>query len=667
MRPDLRPTELPLASSRRRDWANLRALLPYLWEYRGRVALALGALIAAKIANIGVPLTLKQIVDRLDPQHSALIMLPGSLLLAYGVLKLGNALFSELRDMLFARVRYRAMRRLTLRTLAHLHELSLRFHLERKTGAISRDLERGARSLSTLLNYMAFSILPVIMEFLLAAILLLGRYPPVFTLTIFGSVAVYVAFTLLITNWRMEHRLLMNRLESQAGNEAVDSLINYETVKYFGNEDWELRRCDATLTAWENSAVLSQTSMSALNFGQGTIIAVGATLIMFFAATQVADGQMTLGDLVLVNALLLQLFIPLNMLGVVYRQIKYALADMDDLIRLFEQSPEIRDTANAAELVVTRSELRFEAVNFDYQPDRQILFDVSFTVPPGHKLAVVGASGAGKSTLARLLFRFYEVTGGRILIDDQDLRTVTQQSLRAAIGIVPQDTVLFNDTLYYNLAYARPDASRADIAEAVRMAQLHDFIAALPAGYETLVGERGLKLSGGEKQRVAIARAILKRPRILIFDEATSALDSNSEQAILQALRAVAVEHTTLVIAHRLSTIVDADQILVLDHGRVREQGTHRELLQQDGLYAQMWALQQQERGNAPEISSIRSQTEETFVEDRMGKQRQSWTVMPQKFLPSEVKLKRLLLEDVMGKQRQSWTVEEKLGIVLAV
>ncbi|HAO31639.1 MAG TPA: ABC transporter ATP-binding protein/permease [Candidatus Competibacter sp.] len=596
MRPDLRPTELPLSIAQRRDWVNIRALLPYLWDYRGRIALALGALILAKIANLGAPLALKQIVDRLDPQQQTALMLPVALLLAYGALKLGNAFFSELRDMLFARVRYRAMRRLTVRTLAHLHELALRFHLERKTGAVSRDLERGARSLSTLLNYLAFSIFPVAVEFLLAAILLLGRYPTVFTLVIFGSVAAYVAFTLAITNWRMEHRLLMNRLESQASNEAIDSLINYETVKYFGNEAWELQRCDATLHSWENSAVLSQTSMSALNFGQGAIIAVGATLIMFFAAARVATGEMTLGDLVLVNALLLQLFIPLNMLGIVYRQIKYALADMDDLIRLFEQAPEIRDAADATELKVTRGELRFEQVNFSYQPERQILFDVNFTVPPGRKLAVVGASGAGKSTLARLLFRFYDVTGGRVLIDGQDIRDVTQQSLRAAIGIVPQDTVLFNDTLYYNLAYARPDASREEIAEAARLAQLHEFIAALPAGYDTLVGERGLKLSGGEKQRVAIARAILKRPRILIFDEATSALDSNSEQVILQALRAVAAEHTTLVIAHRLSTIVDADQILVLDRGRVREQGGHRELLQQEGLYAQMWALQQQER-----------------------------------------------------------------------
>jgi len=462
MRPDLRYAESP--RRQRRDRANLRALLPYLWEYRGRVLLALGCLVLAKVANIGVPLVLKQIVDRLGAYPQVVVASPVLLLLAYGALKLGNALFGELRDVLFARVRYRAMRRLTLRTLAHLHDLSLRFHLERKTGAISRDLERGARSLSTLLNYLAFSILPVAVEFLLAAAVLLDRYPPIFTLIVFGSAAAYVAFTLAITNWRMEHRHLMNRLESQAGNEALDSLINYETVKYFGNEDWEQRRCDATLAAWENSAVLSQTSMSALNFGQGAIIAVGATLIMVAAADQVAAGSLTLGDLVLVNALLLQLFIPLNFLGIVYRQIKYALADMDDLVRLFEQTPEICDAPTAAELEVTQGELRFEAVNFGYQPDRQILFDVSFTVPPGRKLAVVGASGAGKSTLARLLFRFYDVNGGRILIDGQDLRAVTQHSLRAAIGIVPQDTVLFNDTLYYNLAYARIDASREEIA-----------------------------------------------------------------------------------------------------------------------------------------------------------------------------------------------------------
>ena len=593
MRPDLRPVET--SRQERHDRTNLRALLPYLWEYRGRVWLAMACLALAKLANVGAPLALKQIVDSLDSRLATLV-LPTTLLLAYGALKLGNALFSELRDVVFARVRYRAMRRLTVRTLAHLHDLSLRFHLERKTGAISRDLERGARSLSTLLNYLAFSILPVLVEFLLAAGLLLSRYPAIFALIIFGSVAAYVAFTLAITNWRMEHRHAMNRLESQAGNEALDSLINYETVKYFGNEDWELRRCDATLAQWENSAVLSQTSMSALNFGQGAIIAVGVTAIMWTAADRVAAGQLTLGDLVLVNALLLQLFIPLNFLGIVYRQIKYALVDMDDLIRLFERSPEVCDAPAAAPLQATQGELRFERVNFGYQPERQILFDVSFIVPPGRKLAVVGASGAGKSTLARLLFRFYDVSDGRILIDGQDIQAVTQQSLRATIGIVPQDTVLFNDTLYYNLAYARPGVSADEIAAAAKMAQLHDFITALPAGYDTVVGERGLKLSGGEKQRVAIARAILKRPRILIFDEATSALDSHSEQAILQALRAVAAEHTTLVIAHRLSTIVDADEILVLDQGRVREQGNHRELLQQDGLYAQMWALQQQEQ-----------------------------------------------------------------------
>ncbi|MDQ2696263.1 MAG: ABC transporter ATP-binding protein/permease [Pseudomonadota bacterium] len=580
----------------RSDWTNLRALLPYLWEYRGRVLAALVCLILAKIANVGVPLVLKGVVDSLDQSRHAAVGLPVALLLAYGVLRMSSALFNELRDAVFARVRFRAMRRLTITTLTHLHALSLRFHLERQTGAITRDLERGAQSLSTLLNYLIFNILPVAVEFLLVAGILVSQYDLVFALVISATVAVYVAFTLAVTNWRMQFRHAMNRLDSEANNAAVDSLINYETVKYFTNEGLEVRRCDATLGKWEDTAVLSQNSMSLLNFGQGAIIALGVTLIMFFAAARVLSGAMTLGDLVLVNAFLLQLFMPLGFLGIVYRQIKYSLADMDLLVKLLEQRPEIADRPGAPPLRVSAGEVRFEHVDFGYHPSRQILFDVSFTIAPGQKLAVVGASGAGKSTLARLLFRFYDVGRGRILIDGQDIRGVTQDSLRQAIGIVPQDTVLFNDTLYFNLAYARPDAGRDEVIAAARIAHLHEFVSRLPEGYDTVVGERGLKLSGGEKQRVAIARAVLKQPRILIFDEATSALDSAAEQAILQALREAAARHTTLAIAHRLSTVVDADEILVMDHGRIAERGSHAQLLARRGIYARLWALQQKER-----------------------------------------------------------------------
>ncbi|QKT03835.1 ABC transporter ATP-binding protein/permease [Ectothiorhodospiraceae bacterium 2226] len=580
----------------RRDWHNLRNLLPYLWEYRGRAALALGFLILAKVANVGVPLVLKEIVDALDATLTPEVVLPVALLMGYGALRLASAGFNELRDALFARVRYRAMRRLTLRTVEHLHRLALRFHLERKTGAIGRDLQRAAGSLSSLLNYLVFSILPVLVELGLVLGVLLWRYEAVFGLIVIASIVAYVLFTIAVSNWRMEHRHAMNRLESQANNEAMDGLINYETVKYFGNEALEARRCDDTLRQWEDTAVRATTSMSVLNFGQAAIIAVGVTLIMLFAAAGVRAGTMTLGDLVLVNAMLLQLFIPLGMLGIVYRQIKYALVDMDRLVTLLDERPEIRDRPDAPPLRVTRGEVRFEHVDFDYRGDRVNLRDVDFTIPPGGKLAVVGPSGAGKSTLVRLLFRFYDVNRGRILIDGQDIREVSQSSLRAAIGIVPQDTVLFNETLYYNLAYARPDATRAEIREAARLAHIDHFIASLPQGYDTVVGERGLKLSGGEKQRVAIARALLKRPRILVFDEATSALDSTAEQGILQALREVSADHTTLVIAHRLSTVVDADRILVMEHGRIVEVGDHQALLAGGGHYARLWAVQQQTR-----------------------------------------------------------------------
>ncbi|MCG6863568.1 MAG: ABC transporter ATP-binding protein/permease [Chromatiaceae bacterium] len=580
----------------RRDLRNVRGMLPFLWEFRGRAILALACLVVAKLANVGVPILLKEIVDAFENPETRVLVLPVSLLLAYGLLKLSAALFNEMRDVVFARVRYRAMRRLSTRVLEHLHRLSLRYHLERQSGAISRDLERGTRSVSTILNYMVFSVLPVLVEFSLVAAILLTQYALVFTLVTFGTVAVYVGFTLAITEWRMDFRHQMNRLDSEANSQAFDSLMNYETVKYFGNEAMELDRYDGTLSDWEQVAVKSQSSMSLLNFGQGSIIAVGVTFIMVFAAQGVVDASMSIGDLVLVNALLLQLFIPLNFLGIVYRQIKYALADMDLVFKLLERQPEIADRQGSVPLVLRDGGVRFERVDFHYQPERQILRRLSFAIEPGQKLAVVGHSGAGKSTLARLLFRFYDVTGGRILIDGQDLRDVTQDSLRAVIGIVPQDTVLFNESILYNLSYGRPGASRAEIERAAQMAHILDFIEALPEGWDTVVGERGLKLSGGEKQRVAIARAILKRPRILVFDEATSSLDSHTEQAIQQTLAEVAEDHTSLVIAHRLSTVVDADLILVMEGGCIRERGTHRGLLLQQGAYAGMWDLQRRER-----------------------------------------------------------------------
>jgi ATP-binding cassette, subfamily B, heavy metal transporter len=593
MQPRINATES--AHSDRRDWRNLREMLPYLSEFRGRALLALVCLVLAKVANVGVPLALKGVVDAFDGSRGQLFVLPMSMLAVYGALKLSASLFNELRDVVFARVRYRAMRRLSTRVLEHLHALSLRYHLERRSGAVSRDLERGTRSVSTILNYLAFSILPVLVEFGLVAAVLLGRYAPSFALVAFGTVGIYAAFTFAITEWRMEYRHEMNRLDSEGNAQAFDSLLNYETVKYFGNERLELERYDRTLERWEEVAAKSQTSMSVLNFGQGSIIALGVTFLMTLAAQGVVDGRMTVGDLVLVNALLLQLFIPLNFLGIVYRQIKYALADMDLVFKLLERRPEIADAPGASALANGPGAIRFERVDFAYRNDRQILKSVDFSIEPGRTLAVVGHSGAGKSTLARLLFRFYDPTGGRISIDGQDIRMVDQHSLRAAIGIVPQDTVLFNESIYYNLRYGRPDASRAEVLRAAEMAHIREFVESLPQGWETTVGERGLKLSGGEKQRVAIARAILKKPRILVFDEATSSLDSHTEQAIQRTLAEVAAEHTTLVIAHRLSTVVDADSILVLERGRIREQGSHRQLLEAGDRYAAMWDLQQRE------------------------------------------------------------------------
>ncbi len=586
-------TEAP--ASNRHDLQTIHSLLPYLWNYRGRAGLALAFLVLSKLAIVGVPLALKEIVDVLDNPEGRMLALPLALLIGYGVLRLAGSAFNELRDVVFARVRHGTMRDLSLKALGHLHKLSLRYHLERKTGALSRDMERGTRSASSLLNYMLFSILPTFVELGLVAGILLNNYSPWFAIIVVVTVVFYVTTTFLITNWRMKFRHRMNAKDSEANSIAIDSLINYETVKYFNNEQFEHRRYGETLAEWEDAAVKSQTSMSGLNIAQGALIASGVTLVMVMAAQEVVAGTMSLGDLVLVNAFMLQVFIPLNFLGVVYSQVKHALSDMDRMFTLLHENAEIKDDADARPLDVGDGSVRFEQVAFHYNAERPILRDVSFEIPAGKKLAVVGHSGAGKSTLARLLFRFYDVTGGSITINGQDIRGVTQQSLREAIGIVPQDTVLFNDTIEYNIAYADCGASSDAIEGAAKMANIHDFIQSLPEGYQTVVGERGLKLSGGEKQRIAIARAMLKNPKILVFDEATSSLDSKSEKAILEALKALAENHTTLVIAHRLSTIIDADEIVVMDNGTIVERGPHHQLLEQQGRYAEMWALQQEE------------------------------------------------------------------------
>ena len=580
--------------SSRGDWRTVRTLLPYLLEFKWRVSLAVTLLVLAKLANVAVPLLLKEIVDVMSVPR-AMLLIPVFLVVAYGLFRLFSTLFGELRDAVFAKVTQRAMRRVALQVFQHLHSLSLRFHLNRQTGGVSRDIERGTRAISFLLTFLLFNIFPTLLEIGLVVAILLAKYSPWFAIITFATLALYIVFTLFVTEWRMVFRRTMNDMDSKANTRAIDSLINYETVKYFGNEQFEVQRYDDHMSKWEVSAVKNQTSLASLNSGQSIIIAIGVTALMLLAADEVVQGRMTVGDLVLVNVFMLQLYMPMHFLGFVYREIKNSLADVERMFRLLNESREVQDAPDAVALQVNAGAVRFEQVSFGYEPNRQILSEVNFDIPAGHIVAVVGSSGAGKSTLARLLFRFYDVNSGCIRINGQDIRTVTQASLRAAIGIVPQDTVLFNDTIYYNIAYGRPDATRDEVLQAAQSAHIHNFIASLPEGYESMVGERGLKLSGGEKQRVAIARAILKRPAILIFDEATSALDSKSEKAIQSELRLIAQSRTTLVIAHRLSTIIDAHQILVMDHGQIVERGTHRELLAQHGLYAQMWSLQQQE------------------------------------------------------------------------
>ena len=582
----------------RPDSETLKRLFPYLWQYKWRVLAALTFMVGAKLANVGVPLLLKELIDAMsfkpnDPMK--VIVVPVSLLLVYGVLRLSVSAFTELRELVFAKATQGAARQIALETFQHLHGLSLRFHLERQTGGMTRDIERGVRGIESLISYSLYSVVPTLIEVALVLSILAVKFDVWFAGITLAALALYIVFTVQVTEWRTHFRRQANEFDSAAHTKAVDSLLNYETVKYFNNEAFEAARYDKSLEALRRARLKAQTSLSLLNTGQQLIIAVALVAMLWRATQGVVDGRMTLGDLVMINAFMIQLYIPLNFLGVLYREIKQSPTDLDRMFTLMEKEREVADEAGASDLRLQGSPtVRFDKVVFAYDPERPILQSVSFEIPAGKTVAVVGASGSGKSTLARLLFRFYDVNEGAITIDGQDIRRVTQLSVRRAIGIVPQDTVLFNDTVRYNIAYGRPEASSDDVEQAAKAAHIHDFIAATPKGYDTMVGERGLKLSGGEKQRVAIARTLLKNPPILIFDEATSALDSANERAIQAELQSAAQNKTTLVIAHRLSTVVDAHEILVMEAGRIVERGTHAALLVQGGAYARMWALQQQ-------------------------------------------------------------------------
>jgi len=585
------------------DWHTLKRLFPYLWAYKWRVMAALAFMVGAKFANVGVPLLLKELIDNMTPQPSvaqAVLVVPVALLIAYGLLRLSVSAFTELRELVFAEATQGAAKRIALETFEHLHRLSLRFHLERQTGGMSRDIERGVRGIESLIAYSLYSIVPTLIEVLLVLTILGVKFDKWYAIITLLALATYIYFTVTITEWRTKFRKQVNEFDSNAHSRAIDSLLNYETVKYFGNEGFEAKRYDENLDKLRVARIKAQNSLSALNIGQQIIIAVALVGMLWRATQGVVDGRMTLGDLVMINAFMIQLYIPLNFLGVIYREIKQSLTDLERMFELLEKQREVADSPAAKELHLAQPpEVRFEKVVFAYEADRPILHGISLTIPAGKTVAVVGPSGSGKSTLARLLFRFYDVQDGAIRIDGQEIKQLTQDSVRRAIGIVPQDTVLFNDTVYYNIAYGQTSASKTQVEEAARSARIHDFIVSTPQGYDTMVGERGLKLSGGEKQRVAIARTLLKNPSILIFDEATSALDSSNERAIQTELRDASHNKTTLVIAHRLSTVVDAHEIIVLDQGHVVERGTHAELLAAQGRYAHMWSLQQSQEDAA--------------------------------------------------------------------